>query len=250
MTEEMTLQFLGYAETAVCLAALILLLARKRWSTYWALGWFLIVRLVAGVSLPVIIHFADRLGKHTAYQTYFFVFWVAFGLESLLSLLMFYNVLRVTMGPLMGLRRLASLVFCAVALLAVFCAVASVFSYTTGIKFFVATISQLQRTQSMATILMLLPVVLALRPMGLSFRSPVFGVALGLGVLAINDLLWSQWLPSHPYAMTSYDVIQGVVPCTVLTVWAVYFALPERERRELALPAGSPLLRWNRKWLD
>ena len=246
----MTLHFLGYAETAVCVAALVLLVARKRWSAYWALGWFLIVRLAADVSLPVIIHFADRLGKRTTYETYFYAFWVAFGLESVLALLVLYNVLRVTMKPLRGLRRMASLVFCAMALLALFCAVAPVYSRTTGIKFLVATISQLQRTQSMVAILMLLPVVLALRPMGLSFRSPVFGVALGLGMLAINDLLWSPWLMSRLYAMTSYDVIHGVVLCTILTVWAVYFALPEPERRELALPAGSPLLRWNRTWLD
>ncbi len=250
VTENMTLQFLGYAETAICMATLILLLARKQWSTYWALGWFLIVRLVAGVSLPVIIHFADRLEKQTAYRAYFYVFWAAFALESVLALLVLYNILRVAMRPLRGLRRLASLVFCAMALLAVFCAVAPVFSRTTGIaalmQFVVATISQLQKTQSLVTILMLLPVVLVLRPMGLSFRSPVFGVTLGLGLLAINDLVWSQWLTSHPYIGTGHDVIHGLVPCTIMTVWAVYFALPEPERHELALPAGSPLqLRWN-----
>jgi hypothetical protein len=79
---------------------------------------------------------------------------------------------------------------------------------------------------------------------------PVFGVALGLGMLAINDLLWSPWLMSRPSGMTSYSVIKGVVLCAILTVWTVYFALPEPERHELALPAGSPLLRWNRMWLD
>jgi len=248
----MALQFLGYAETAACLAVLIVLVARNKWSTYWALGWFLIMRLVAGVSLPVIIHFADRLGKHTAYQTYFYAYWVAFGLESVLALLVLYNLLRVTMGSLRGLQRLASLAFCAVVLLAEFWAATSVLSrhINSEMQFVVTAISQLQRTQSMVAILMLLTVVPALRLMGLSFRSPVFGVALGLGILAINDLLSSQWLMSHPFAMTNYDVINCVVPCTILTVWAVYFALPEPERRELALPAGSPLLRWNRTWLD
>jgi hypothetical protein len=252
VTANITLQFLGYAETAACLAALILLLARKRWSTYWALGWFLIAHLLTGLGLPVIIHFADRLGKRTAYETYFYVYWVAFGLESVLTLLVLYNLLRVTMGPLRGLQRLASLAFCAVVLLAVFWAATSVLSHHihSEIQFVVAAISQLQRTQSMVAILMLLTVVPALRLMGLSFRSPVFGVALGLGILAINDVLWSQWLTSHPYIGTGHDVIHGLVPCTIMTVWAVYFALPEPERHELALPAGSPLLRWNRMWLD
>src|SRR5271166_5291154 len=98
----MMLQFLGYAETAACLAALILLVIRKRWTTYWALGWLLAVRLASGISLPIIMHFANR---QTAYHIYFYVYWVAFGLESVLALLVLYNVLRVTMGPLKGLRR-------------------------------------------------------------------------------------------------------------------------------------------------
>ncbi len=161
------------------MAALIVLVVRNKWSAYWALGWFLIVRLVAGVSLPIIIHFADRLEKQTAYRAYFFVFWVAFGLESVLALLVLYNVLRVTMGPLRGLRRLASLVFCAlvaVVLLAEFYVVASSFPpHANGMRVLVAMISQLQRTQSMVAILILLTVVPALRVMGLSFRSPVFG---------------------------------------------------------------------------
>src|ERR1700722_8016155 len=97
VTENMTLQFLGYAETAICMAALIVLVVRNKWSAYWVLGWFLIVRLVAGVSLPVIIHFADRLEKQTAYRAYFYVFWAAFALESVLALLVLYNILRVTM---------------------------------------------------------------------------------------------------------------------------------------------------------
>ena len=45
----------------------------------------------------------------------------------------------------------------------------------------VAVVSQLQRTQSILTLCLLLFVCFAIRPMGLSYSSRIFGVSLGLG---------------------------------------------------------------------
>ena len=44
-----------------------------------------------------------------------------------------------------------------------------------------AFVSQMQRTQSILILCLLLFVCFAIRPMGLSYRSRIFGVSLGLG---------------------------------------------------------------------
>jgi len=115
----------------------------------------------------------------------------------------------------------------------------------TGTKYLIAAISQLQRTQSILTLCLLVFVCFAILPMGLNYGSRIFGVSLGLGVMATNDLVQSAWLVFHPTMHTVSSLINGVVICLVLATWTAYFALPEPKRRLIVLPTTSPFLRWN-----
>jgi len=93
---------------------------------------------------------------------------------------------------------------------------------------------------------LLLFVCFAIRPMGLSYSSRIFGVSLGLGISSTTDLVQSAWLTFHPrMGAGAYDIINGVVICLVLAIWTTYFALPEPKRRMIVLPTTSPFLRWN-----
>jgi hypothetical protein len=115
----------------------------------------------------------------------------------------------------------------------------------TGTTYLMAAILQLQRTQSILTLCLLLFVCFAIRPMGLSYSSRIFGVSLGLGMMATNDLLHSAWVTLNPSMETSFNLINGVVICVILATWTAYFALPEPKRRIIVLPTTSPFLRWN-----
>jgi hypothetical protein len=81
--------------------------------------------------------------------------------------------------------------------------------------------------------------------MGLNYGSRIFGVSLGLGFMATNDLVESAWLALNPNMHTVYNLVNGVVICLVLATWTAYFALPEPKRRIIVLPTTSPFLRWN-----
>jgi hypothetical protein len=115
----------------------------------------------------------------------------------------------------------------------------------TGLKYLVAAISQLQRTQSILTLCLLLFVCFAIRPMGLSYKSRLFGVSLGLGFMATNDLVQSAWLVFNPGMQTARNLVNGGIICVTLALWTAYFALPEPKRRIIVLPTTSPFLRWN-----
>ena len=162
----------------------------------------------------------------------------------MLALFIVYGIFRLSMQPLKGLQRFGTMLFCVVAGISVVLAVGSAFAPYSGTRYLVAAISQLQRNQSLLTLGMLLFVFLAMRPVGISRGSKIFGVGLGMGMLAMNDLVQSAWLAFRPNMHTAYSVINGVVICAILVLWTAYFALPEPERREIDV--SSPLRRWNR----
>ncbi len=240
------LTLLGWLEVALCLAALCAILANKQWKDYWSLGAFLAVRAFSSSACMSLIRFHQILGVRAAYHLYFYTYWISFAVESILALIIVYSVYRLAMAPLKGLQQLGMLVFRWAASISVVVALGSAFApEMTSTKYLIAAISQLQRTQSILTLCLLVFVCFAILPMGLNYGSRIFGISLGLGVLATNDLVESAWLALNPSMHTAYNLINGVVICMVLATWATYFALPEPKRRIIVLPTTSPFLRWN-----
>jgi hypothetical protein len=247
------LNSLGYIEVVLCLAALCAITLKKQWSEYWSLGAFLATRFLSDIILiPLLFLSHQRVNgvstasAHSAYVAYFYIYWVSYAIESVLSLIVVYSIFRLAMAPLKGLQQLGMLVFRWAASISIVVALGSAFvPEMTRTKYLIAAISQLQRTQSILTLCLLVFVCFAIRPMGLNYGSRIFGVSLGLGVMATNDLVQSAWLAFHPTMLTISSLINGVVICMVLTTWTAYFALPEPKRRLIVLPTTSPFLRWN-----
>jgi hypothetical protein len=237
---------LSYLEVGLCLVALVLLVARKQWSDYSWLGIFLAVRAGSDILLTVIHKFLRPLvGRSTAYNYYACTYWTTAALESVVMLMIVYAVFRLAMAPLKGLQTLGMLVFKWAAGISVAVALGNAFTPNSTDSFVITAISQLQRTQSILTLCLLLFVCFAIRPMGLSYGSRIFGVGLGLGIMSTNDLVQSAWLAFHADMTTAYSVINGIVICAILAMWTIYFALPEPRRRMIVLPTTSPFLRWN-----
>jgi len=242
------LRALGYLEVALCVAALVTLVTRKQISDYAALGTFLGVRGLSNVILFWLNFYTAAHPSRTQslYNVYFGVYWISFAVESVLALLIVYGLFRLAMAPLKGLQTLGMLVFKWAAGISVAVALGSAFTPgMSGLKYLMAAISQLQRTQSILTVCLLLFVTFAIRPMGLSYKSRIFGVSLGLGLIATNDLVQSAWLAFNPNMATAYNYVNGFIICLVLGTWGAYFALPEPKRRIIVLPTTSPFLRWN-----
>ena len=238
---------LGYLEIFLCVAALAILIGKKQWRDYWGLGALLVVRAASNSLLMAVEQFSGRgIERHIAYHIYFYVYWIGFAIESILALLIVYGVFKLAMAPLKGLQTLGMLVFKWAAGISVAVALGSAFSPgLKGTGLLVNAISQLQRTQSILTLCLLLFVTFAIRPMGLSYSSRIFVVSLGLGIMSTNDLVQSAWLVFNPTMASTYDVVNGVVICVILVTWTAYFALPEPKRRIIVLPTTSPFLRWN-----
>ena len=238
---------LEYIEPILCGMLIYFLVRSKSVRQFSYLFALLCVRLGCSlICLPLLYFCARGIEKHLAYETYFYVYWASYALEAILSLLVIYSIFRLAMAPLKGLQTLGMLVFRWVAAISVAVAIGvAVTPHLSGIKFMVAMVTQLQQTSSILTLCLLLFVCFAIRPMGLSFRSRIFGISLGLGFLATTSLVNSAWLARYGNMYSTISLINGLAVGLTLLIWSAYFAFPEPKRRIITLPTTSPFLRWN-----
>ena len=248
MTIEQAVSFVEYADPVLCLIAGISLCLSKSLKAYGYLAALLFSRVFFFGTEWTILWTGRQLNERSAaYVYYFYTYWIAFAVESILMLVVICSMYRLAMAPLKGLHTLGMLVFKWVAVISVLVALGSAFApHITKINYLVSFVSQMQRTQSILILCLLLFVCFAIRPMGLSYRSRIFGVSLGLGVMATTDMVQSAWIHNVSSSMYgAFSIISGGAVCLTLATWTVYFVLPEPKRRLITLPTTSPFLRWN-----
>ena len=238
---------LQFVEPVLCGLLVYFLVRAKATRQFSYLFALLCVRLACSfICIPLLNLSGHGIERHLAYQIYFYVYWTSFALEAILSLLVIYGIFKMAMAPLKGLQTLGMLVFRWVAAISVAVAIGvAVSPHQSGIHFMTAMITQLQQTSSILTLCLLLFVCFAIRPMGLSFRSRIFGISLGLGFLATINLVNSAWIAHNPSMYSLFSLVSGAAIILTLLTWSAYFAFPEPKRRIIVLPTTSPFLRWN-----
>lgn len=247
MTQNLYLNILSCLEPVLCGVVLIMMLRSKATEKFGFLAALLSVRLVSSTTGLALIYFSYRgMERHLAYQMYFYVYWISYALEAVLALLVIYGIFKLAMAPLKGLQTLGMLVFRWVAAISIAVAIGVALTpHVSGIKFMVQMVTQLTQTSSILTLCLLLFVCFAIRPLGLSYRSRIFGVSFGLGLLAATSLVNAAWLVHINNLVSVSSLVNGLVLCLTLCVWSAYFAFPEPKRRFVVLPTTSPFLRWN-----
>jgi len=230
-------------EIFFCLATVCAIVFRRQWADYWALGTFLSLHFAFGAVFVLLQSMADN---NRLYWLYFYSYWFSYAIESILLLMVVYGIFRLAMAPLRGLQTLGMLVFRWAAVISVLLALGSAMSPgVKGTQYLIAAIQKLQSTQSILTLCLLLFVCFAVRPMGLSYRSRIFGVPLGLGMMSTTNLVQAAWIATNQQMYAGYGVVNGIAMCLTLAIWAAYFMLPEPKQRIIVLPTTSPFLRWN-----
>ena len=234
------IEFLSLLEPFLCAASFVFIFKSRQLRQFFSLAAYLSVRFLADVALMSVVYLKLK------YDIYFYLYWTSYAVEALLGFGVIVSLYRLAMAPLPGLQKLGMLMFRWAGGISI--AIALTISFgpkVTSVLFIQKAVTQLQQTQSVLTLCMLLFVCLAIRPMGLSHRSKIFGVSFGLGITAATDLSISAWLSGlHSMASVS-SIISGCSILITLAVWMTYFAMPEPKRRMIVLPTTSPFLRWN-----
>jgi hypothetical protein len=97
---------------------------------------------------------------------------------------------------------------------------------------------------------LLLSLLLFSRFLGLSWRRPAFGIALGLGVLASVDLAYSA-LRAEFTSEVAADFLDLLITGTYLvcvSIWIGYLLVPQRKPASLAVLPRDEVETWNREF--
>jgi hypothetical protein len=240
-----------FTEVFVSLLTLALMTRKRLLRDFMFLAAFLAVDTFENcISIPILF-FRKGLGisKVLGYDIYFYSHWALFFVEYSLLLLVIYSVFRKAMKPLEGLHRAGKIVFRWIGGVSLALSlVMALGPHNSGREYIATLAGQMQQGISILILCLLLFVCFSTRYLGLTYRSQIFGVSLGLGIFATVSLVESAWFASSG-AQTVYSPVylfSALGGCVALLTWGTYFAMPEPERKMILLPTTSPFFLWNR----
>ncbi len=238
---------LSSVEVALGIATLVLLIRSREFKTYWPMLLLSMWQIIPFCVLLYVQHLGPaRITRHAAYATYYYTYWTSFATEAICAVSLTYTILHGAMAPLQGLQKLVKIVYYWAAALSVLVAMTVALTpETKPTQLLQLTVVEFQRAVGIITASLAIFVCIAIRPLGLSLRSRVFGASVGLVIIAIMNTFEANYLlQSHPLYGT-HSLIQIIVSCIGEITWIYYFAVPEPKAKFVLLSTTSPFHRWN-----
>lgn len=248
-------QILVYAEPVLILAVFIVFLKKGFGRRLPATRNYLAFRVGNALVLESILemnHFFPITAQRQC-AIYFFTYWSLYLVGAVLIFFVIREIFSILMQPVPQVRRLGMMAFrWAVVISGIFGAIIAISAalgpvQTLGER--LVYVAQLMlHSVSILELCLLAFVALTIHSLGRSFRSPLFGISLGLGVeAASNFLIFAVAAWQHAKVWSGANLAGEVLSCAVLLTWGTYFLLPKRveERQAQFVPTPSPLIRWN-----
>jgi hypothetical protein len=241
-------EFLSLIEPLLLAATWSAFARSKAYRGLPAFGAYLTCRLAVCAALVALLYAArfSLVEKHLAYGIYYYSYWIGYLAGAGLAVLVINEIFAHLMQPLPGLGRYGLLAFRWVTLTSVLIALAvAVYPANHHQNLLVAATSGAMRCMSVLELCLLAFIVVSMQALRLSPRSREFGVALGLGMIAAADLFGSAFAFGHSTLASVVGYSSQIVVTLGAAVWMLYFLRPAAEVAAVALPASSPLQRWN-----
>ncbi len=211
-----------------------------------ALVVYLGVKVSSDVVLNVLMHGHWAMAASTLYYVYFAIYWFSFFVGSIAIFYAVRQTFECATLPLAGLKKPGRILFRWIAFTTFIVVIAtSLHPHGFSLRSIPVAMIEMMRCMSMLELCLLAFLAFSVHPLGLSFRSHVFGVGLGLGLLATTDMLIA--VTAHiGTSMVSYTSLFGEVGMScVFLIWCGYFLANEPARKYQMVPATSQLVRWN-----
>jgi hypothetical protein len=244
------LTILYAAEPLLMVVAMIALLRSREHRRFPALFAYVALRLGSSVALHFLLQVRRfvPVSVATAYSLYFYTYWLSYVAGAIVVFLVIPEMFRTSMEPFPGLKWLGTISFRWVACISFVAASAALLTPGgKGERFLLAIVAQAMRCESIFILSLLLFFMVAAGKLGLSYRSRVFGISFGFGIMAASDLVASAAFLHFGHSMmtSTISVVTTGASLLTLAVWSAYFLQPEPARQVIALSASSPLARWN-----
>jgi hypothetical protein len=244
------LTILYAAEPVLLVIALLALLRSREQRRFPALFAYVSLRLGSSVLLHLLlqVHRFMTISERAAYRWYFYSYWLTYVAGAVIVFMVIQEMFQSSMDPFPGLKWLGTIAFRWVACISFVAAVAALLTPgSKGDKFLLALVAQIMRCESIFILSLLVFLMLAAGRLGLSYRSRVFGVSFGFGIMAAGDLVVSATFLhfGHNMMTSTISVITTSASILTLTVWSAYFVQREPVRQAAVLDPSSSLARWN-----
>jgi hypothetical protein len=194
------------------------------------------------------VHRVVTVSERVAYAWYFYTYWATYVAGAVVVFLVIQEMFQSSMDSFPGLKWIGTIAFRWVACISFVAAMAALLTPgAKGDKFLLAMVAQVMRCESIFILSLLVFLVLAAGKLGLSYRSRVFGISAGFGVMAIGDLAVSATFLhfGHNMMTSTLSVITTSASILTLAVWSGYFLQREPVRQTAHLDPSSSLARWN-----
>jgi hypothetical protein len=240
-----------YAAEPILLAVALLALLRSREQRRFpALFAYVALRLGSSVVLHFLlqIHRFVSIDNATAYALYFYTYWASYVAGAVVVFLVIQELFQFSMDPFPGLKWLGTISFRWVACISFVAAMAAMLTPGgKGDRFLLGLVAQAMRCESMFILSLLLFLLIAAGKLGLSYRSRVFGISFGFGIMAASDLIFSAAFLrfGHNMMSSTLSVVTTSTSLLTLVVWSAYFLQREPARQAAVLDPSSHLGRWN-----
>ena len=253
MTNREVFEQISILQIAAVLTVIAVMLFRKAYEHFPALVLYLLNTAVGGAVTVWFFFLIKHNTSSTEIKVYLLSFWAVQIVSLVLDVLIIYGIFNEAMRPFPGLQRLGQIVFRWIGVVSLLVAIALV----TGPDLFAKKLSfaslvldtygRLEQGISVLILCLMIFVCFAIGALGLRFRSHIFGVVLGLGLLSMTQLVQAAWLATTVDSLYSPVYTFGMIGTIVAVgIWGVYFALPDPKRRMILLPTTSPFFLWNR----
>jgi hypothetical protein len=238
------------AEPLLMVVAMVTLLRSREHRRFPALFAYVTVRLTSSVILHLLMqaHRFIAVSEKAVYSCYFYTYWCSYVAGAIVVFLVIQEMFQSSMDPFPGLKWLGTISFRWVACISFVATSAALLTPGgKGNRFVLAIVAQAMRCESIFILSLLLFLMVAAGKLGLSYRSRVFGISFGFGIMAASDLVVSAAFLhlGHNMLTSTISVVTTSASLVTLAVWSAYFFLPEPARRVTVLNASSPLARWN-----
>ncbi len=215
---------------------------RRQFSAMMA---YLVFQVVSDVTLLTLMR-VHTFSPSVMYDAYFTVYWLSFLVGSATLYFAMRQIFDHVMEPLPGLKKIGRILFSWIAITSTIIVVTSALHpYGISLRAVPLAMIELMRCTSILELCMLAFLALSVHRLGLSYQSHVFGIGLGLGMLAATDFIMSAMTRFGTPMVSTMNLFGEVGSLCAFLLWTVYFFLHEPARKTLMIPATSQLLRWN-----
>jgi len=188
-----------------------------------------------------------RMGP-AAYAAFFYAYWAVQAIGALLSFAVLWEIYRAALGAYEGLRRLMDNVFSGmIVVLLLISVVLAAWEPAAGPSRTTAAIMVLARSVHLVQAGLLLVLLLLKAELGLAWRHPLFGIAMGFALYAtLQVVIFAVRAQAGAVADPMLRLLGPVSYNLAALTWLAYLWRPERAPTALTPSLSADLLRWDR----